>query len=333
MTNSPVINIGVLGAASIALRSVIPAINLLPHHFRFAGISSRDRSKAESISSSYACKVYGSYESLLTNPSIDAIYIPLPNALHYPFIKMALENGKHVLVEKSLGCTLAEVEEMVEVAKAKKLVLLENFQFRFHSQLATILQLVNDGVIGDLRSVRVAFGFPPFPDSANIRYRPELGGGALLDAGVYAMKIAPYFLGKDIVVSQGSMGFDPARKVDIWGGGVIQQANDSLFCHFAYGFDNYYQCALELWGSGGKLSTNRIFTAPPGLQPKLIIETKDDIQERVLSADNHYKNLLEYYYNLIVGCASTSPEYEGNNLQARLLHQFRTIASTRPSIS
>ena len=148
--------------ASIALRSVIPAISSLPNHFRLAGISSRDRSKAVLTSSSYVCKAYDSYENLLTDPSIDAIYIPLPNALHYPFVKMALENGKHVLVEKSLGCTLDEVDKMVEVAKASNLVLFENFQFRFHSQLSTILQIINDGAIGDLRSMRVAFGFPPF---------------------------------------------------------------------------------------------------------------------------------------------------------------------------
>ena len=142
MTSSPIIKIAVLGAASIALRSVIPAINLLPNHFRLVGISSRDRSKMERISSSYECKAYGTYEGLLTEGSIDAIYIPLPNALHYPFVKRALENGKHVLVEKSLACTLDEVEELVEIAKTNNLVLFENFQFRFHSQLSSILQII-----------------------------------------------------------------------------------------------------------------------------------------------------------------------------------------------
>ncbi|MDC1243077.1 Gfo/Idh/MocA family oxidoreductase [Amylibacter sp.] len=326
MTSSPIINIAVLGAASIALRSVIPAINLLPNHFRLVGISSRDRSKMERISSSYECKAYGTYESLLTEGSIDAIYIPLPNALHYPFVKRALENGKHVLVEKSLGCTLDEVEELVEIAKINNLVLFENFQFRFHSQLSSILQIIKDGTIGDLRSMKVAFGFPPFPDPNNIRYSAELGGGALLDAGAYAMKIAPFFLGNDIFVTQASSAHDQIKGVDIWGGGVVQQRNGPLFCHFSYGFDHYYQCSLELWGSIGKLTTNRIFTAPVGYIPKLIIETQNVVKEFCLSEDDQFKNMLEHFYSLITGSESVLMEYEQNVQQANLIHEFKQLA-------
>ena len=326
MTSNPIINIAVLGAASIALRSVIPAINSLPNHFRLAGISSKDRSKAETISSSYECKAYGTYESLLIDRSIDAIYIPLPNALHYPFAKMALENGKHVLVEKSLGCTLDEVEELVEIAKANNRVLFENFQFRFHSQLSTILQIIKDGTIGDLRSMRVAFGFPPFLDPNNIRYSAELGGGALLDAGAYAMKITPFFLGNDIFVAQASSAQDQIRGVDIWGGGVFQQQNGPLSCHFSYGFDHYYQCSLELWGNIGKLTTNRIFTAPVGFNPKLIIETQNVVEEHSLSADDQFKNMLEHFYSLITGGKSVLMEYKQNVQQASLIHEFKQLA-------
>jgi dTDP-3,4-didehydro-2,6-dideoxy-alpha-D-glucose 3-reductase len=326
MTSSPIIKIAVLGAASIALRSVIPAINLLPNHFRLVGISSRDGSKMERISSSYECKAYGTYEGLLTEGSIDAIYIPLPNALHYPFVKRALENGKHVLVEKSLACTLDEVEELVEIAKTNNLVLFENFQFRFHSQLSSILQIIKDGTIGDLRSMKVAFGFPPFPDPNNIRYSAELGGGALLDAGAYAMKIAPFFLGNDIFVTQASSAHDQIKGVDIWGGGVVQQRNGPLFCHFSYGFDHYYQCSLELWGSIGKLTTNRIFTAPVGYSPKLIIETQNVVKEFCLSADDQFKNMLEHFYSLITGGESVLMEYEQNVQQAKLIHEFKQLA-------
>ena len=325
MTSSSIINIAVLGVASIALRSVIPAINSLPNHFRLAGISSRDMSKAETVSSSYKCKTYGTYESLLTDRSIDAVYIPLPNALHYPFVKMALENGKHALVEKSLGCTLDEVEELVEIAKANNRVLFENFQFRFHSQLSTILQIIKDGTIGDLRSMRVSFGFPPFLDSNNIRYSAKLGGGALLDAGAYAMKIAPFFLGKDIFVAQASLAQDQIKGVDIWGGGVVQQRDGPLFCHFSYGFDHYYQCSLELWGNIGKLTTNRIFTAPVGYNPKLIVETQNVVEERSLSADDQFKNMLEHFYSLITGSESVLMEYEQNVQQASLIHEFKQL--------
>lgn len=325
MSDHTVVKIGVLGLASIATRSVIPAIIDLPDKFELSGVASRELSKA---GREYGCQAYGDYESLLSDENIGAVYIPLPNSLHYTYVKQALENGKHVIVEKSLGCSLDEVAEMVKIARENDLALLENFQFRFHSQLQKILELVGDGVIGELRSVRVSFGFPPFPDEENIRYKPELGGGALLDAGAYAMKIAPFFLGEQIQLVHGAMSFDQQKRVDVWGGGVLQQQNGPLFCHFSYGFDHYYQCALELWGSAGKLFTNRIFTAPPGLRPKLLIESQEGVEERLLDADDHFKKIMEYFYRLIVDGEVLDVEYEhnANLLQAKLIEQFKRIA-------
>jgi NDP-hexose-3-ketoreductase len=185
-------------------------------------------SKATANSNLYNCKPFGSYEELINDKTVDSVYIPLPNSLHYTFVKKAIENRKHVIVEKSLGLTLAEVKEMVDLARINKVVLLENFQFRFHSQLKTIQKILCEGVIGDLRSVRVSFGFPLFTYSANIRYNANLGGGALLDEGTYALKIAPYFFGKNVFVAQGSMCFDPIRNVDIRGQGVLKQRNGPL---------------------------------------------------------------------------------------------------------
>lgn len=323
MKTEAVINIGVLGVASIATRYVVPAIITIPDRFKLAGLASRDLSRSAAVSADYGCKAFGSYESLLAEKNIDAVYIPLPNSFHYPYVKMALEQGKHVLVEKSLGCTLAEVQEMTEIARENNLVLLENFQFRFHSQLAVIQQILNEGTIGELRSVRISFGFPPFPDADNIRYKADLGGGALLDAGAYALKIAPYFLGDELFVAQGSMYYDPMNKVDIWGQGVLQQNNGPLCCQFSYGFDHHYQCALELWGSKGKLTTNRIFTAPPGYQPKLFVETKNDNKELILPADNHFQNMLKYFYSLINASNPVENEYDQNIKQAQLIDDFK----------
>ena len=326
MNQNTILNIGVLGAANIATRSMVPSIICIPDMFRLAGLASRNLAKAKSVTDAYGGSPYDSYEALLSDPSINAVYIPLPNALHFPYVKMALGYGKHVLVEKCLGCNLEEVDELVNVAAKENLTLLENFQFRFHSQLKTILQLVKSGEIGDLRSVKVAFGFPPL-EVNNIRYKKELGGGALMDAGAYAMKIAPYFLGSDIFVAQASMENDLDSGVDTWGSGVLKQTKGKLCCQFSYGFDNFYQCSLELWGSKGKLSTNRIFTAPPNIEPNIIIETNNDDREHTLPADNHYVNMLTYFHGLATDGHNKFDEYNGNILQANLLNQFKHIAS------
>ena len=321
------VRIGVLGLASIARRMAIPAIQSASTRFQLAGIASRDASKAQEEAAAMGCPAYGSYEALIADPSIDAVYIPLPNGLHYRYVMQALRNRKHVWVEKSLGCDFAEVEDMVRTARDRDLVLLENFQFRKHSQLSAIRALVHEGAIGELRSVRVSFGFPPFKDEDNIRYDSALKGGALLDAGVYPLKIAPYFLGEDLEVTAASLSFDPVRKVDIWGGGMLTQKHGPLFCQFAFGFDHHYQCALELWGSTGKLSTNRIFTAPPGLSPRLLIETAKGTEERVLDPDDHFVGMLEHFHDMIHN--DRRAEDSGNLLQASLMDRFRTIGTRR----
>lgn len=321
MSTEKPLRIGVLGLASIARRMAIPAIQSAPTRFQLAGLASRDASKAREAAAAMGCPAYGSYEALLEDPSIDAVYIPLPNGLHHRYVMQALNNRKHVWVEKSLGCDTAEVEEMVQTARERDLVLLENFQFRKHSQLSAILTLLREGAIGELRSVRVSFGFPPFKDGDNIRYDPALGGGALLDAGAYPMKIAPYFLGMDLDVSSASLSYDPVRKVDIWGGGTLVQKEGPLFCQFAFGFDHHYQCALELWGSAGKLTANRIFTAPPGLSPRLLIETAQGTEERALPPDDHFLRMLEYFHDMIQN--DRRAEDTGNLLQASLIGQFR----------
>ena len=330
ISSDSILNIGVLGIASIAQKNVIPAILDIPELFKLSGVASREFDKAVECASIFNCQPFGSYEELLNSENIDAVYIPLPNSLHYPFVKYAIERGKHVLVEKSLGVTSTEVKELVLLAKKFNVVLLENFQFRFHSQLGAILKIVNDGILGNLRSVRVSFGFPPFEDKANIRYNSNLGGGALLDAGAYAFKIAPYFLGKDIFVAQASMCIDSIMKVDIWGQGVIQQINGPLCCQFSYGFDHMYQCELELWGSKGKLTTKRIFTAPIGYQPKLILEDGSNvIKEIVLPSDAHFKNILKYFYSLINGSELINDEYEQNITQSVLIEDFIRVSKLK----
>ena len=158
------VRIGVLGFASIAQKAIIPAIKDLPEFFEFIGVGTRTEEKKQEIINS-GFDAFVPYEQIISKDIIDALYIPLPNAMHYQWVKVALEKGLHVLVEKSLGCNLKEVEELNQLAQEKKLVLIENFQFRFHSQLDYIKDVLARGILGEIRSIRSSFGFPPFSDS------------------------------------------------------------------------------------------------------------------------------------------------------------------------
>jgi hypothetical protein len=320
------LRIGVLGFASIAQKAIIPAIIDLPELFDFVGVATRTVEKEKEIVD-FGYSAFMPYEQIIDKHKIDALYIPLPNAMHYQWVKVALEKGLHVLVEKSLGCNLKEVEELNQLAQEKKLVLIENFQFRFHSQLDYIKDVVASGVLGEIRSIRSSFGFPPFSDSNNIRYQEKLGGGALLDAGAYPMKLAQLFLGNDIKVVSGTSVMQNNSEVDIWGGGMIKQINGNGFLQFAFGFDHFYQCNIEIWGSLGKLSTNRIFTAPPGFSPEVQIETAKGIEKTQLPSDNHYQNMLRHFWNCTQNQQLRDEEYSQNYTQAKLLEEFKIVSN------
>jgi len=319
------INIGILGCASIARRSMIPAIKRLTGHFLLGGIASRDTDKAAIWAGDFDTQPY-SYEGLLADDSITAVYIPLPNSMHPEWIEKALGMGKHILVEKSLATNLPDSERLNNCAREKQLVLVENFQFRFHHQLTEIQSILGSGAIGELRCMRSSFGFPPFPDPGNIRYQQHLGGGALLDAGAYPIKISQIILGNDIVVKAAKLNYDNDRQVDIWGGGFLQQLNGPLFSEIAFSFDNFYQCNVELTGTKGKLTATRIFTAPPGFEPEIILETGSGTQIIKVPHDDHFANMLLHFSGLISEPGNAAEEYIQNINQSRLIGEFRELA-------
>jgi predicted dehydrogenase len=318
------LQIGILGLASIAKKAILPAISE-SKYFNLHGIATRSKEKRALIESDYDCKAYSSYNDLIKDSKVDAVYIPLPNALHFKWAKLALENKKHLLVEKSLACNFSEVKLLNDLAQERSLAIVENFQFRKHSQLERIKSIIKNKELGEIRSIRSSFGFPPFPDKNNIRYIKDLGGGALLDAGAYPIKIAQELLGLDLQVTSALLDYENTD-VDIWGAGMIQQANTSNFVQFSFGFDHHYQCSLEIWGSKAKLFTNRIFTAPPGYEAVFTVESKEGLDTIIIPAENHYLNMLQYFYDCTKNKNLRLQEYKANINQARLIEEFYYIA-------
>lgn len=319
-----IIHIGVLGYANISKKAVIPAILNLPSHFKLVAIATRNKNK---IDNNYGnCKIYNQYEDLIESKIIDALYIPLPNSMHYEWVKKALNKGIHVLVEKSMACNFKDVEELNNLALKNNCALIENFQFRFHSQIDYIKRAIKSGKIGKIRSVRSSFGFPPFNDKNNIRYDNNLGGGALFDAGAYPIKLAQEILGNKLEIKSAILNYEN-YDVDIWGGGLLIQTDENLFCQFSFGFDNFYQCNIEVWGSIGKISTDRIFTAPPDYSANVVIETSEGIEKVILDPDNHFENMLKYFYECTNNKQFRTIECLQNINQARLINEFKIIAN------
>jgi predicted dehydrogenase len=294
------LRVGILGCANIAIRYLAPAFQN-HQHFELVAFAGRNLIKTKEISKKFNCEAILSYQLLINRNDIDLIYIPLPNSLHCEWVIKSLRANKHVLCEKSLGCNYEEVEAMVFESRKNNKLLIENFQFRFHSQHQFVKELI--------RSFRSSFGFPPFIDPQNIRYKSKLGGGALLDAGAYTIKATQFMMGDSFIVKAANLNISVDRNVDIFGG-IYMQNDLGEFAELSFGFDNFYQCNYEIWGSIGKIIATRAFTAAPGFEPVVIIEKQDNIESIKLPQDDHFSNLLTH----INKCIELN-DFEAENLQ------------------
>ena len=305
------IRVGILGNANIARRSLIPAFTAHAA-FELAGVASRSGDV--------------SYTDMLAREDIDLIYCPLPTGLHHEWVKRALKAGKHVLCEKSLACTYAEVQDLVETARCNRRFLMESFQFRFHAQNLYVKDLLSAGAIGEIRQLVVRFGIPPFPEGVkNIRYSKELGGGALLDNGAYTVKCATYFLGKNDarVLAAVEGGQTPGLgNVDLTGAMMLMVGGVPV--QTAYGFDHFYQNGYEIWGKNGRISTLRAFTAREDFAAPVVIETKDGKDVKTFS-DDHFARLLDYLEKTIPS-GNYESEYAECLIQAKLLGEVHDCA-------
>ncbi len=204
---------GILGHATIARKCVIGAIQKSRNGTVRALGSQRPDKARETVAQQSIPVLHDSYEAVLADPAVTAVYIPLPNHLHRPWTLKALAAGKHVLCEKPLACSAAEASEMAAAARAADRFLMEGFMYRFHPRSRRIKTLVDQGAIGDPRLVRSAFCYPMAADlvasGANARLQPEMGGGALLDVGCYGVSLARWMMGTEPARVQAQASYHP----------------------------------------------------------------------------------------------------------------------------
>ena len=188
------LRIGILGCANIArqfARDVAPSPAV-----RIVAVASRNADTAAAFAAAHGiARHYGSYEALLADGEVDAIYLPLPNSLHAEWAIKAAQARKHVLCEKPLALGLDQARSMFDTAQAHGVMLLEAYPYYFQPQTAAMLALLREGAIGAVRSVQASFGFNLSAPQGNIRMQPELGGGALLDAGSYVLSLIRLVMG------------------------------------------------------------------------------------------------------------------------------------------
>lgn len=306
------IRIGVLCPSEIAFRRFMPALKQL-ENFEYIGLAaaterefsgadsdkvrSSELAKAETFIFAHGGKIFEGYEALIHSNEVDAIYLPLPPALHYKWGKKVLENGKHLLMEKPFTTSLAETQELLSLAEKKGLAVHENYMFLYHSQLKKVIELIANGTLGELRLIRAAFGFP-MRGKDDFRYQKAMGGGALLDCGGYPVRLALELLGETAKVTQSRLIQPEGYEVDLYGNAVLENKN-GLCAQISFGMDNAYQCQLEVWGSKATLIAPRIFTAGADVMPKLVLKLSSGESVLELPKDDQFLHSLEVFYQLV----------------------------------
>ena len=260
----PTFRWGVLGTARIN-RSVIPPIRASSRHALVA-VASRDRERADAYAREWGIPhVYGSYEALLASPDVDAVYIPLPNALHVPWTLEAIRHGKHVLCEKPLALSTADVDSVVEAARRAGVVVTEAFMYRHHPQTLLLKRLLDEGQIGALRIVRSAFSFT-LSRETDVRLDPALGGGSLWDVGCYPVSISRYLAGGEPVEAFGRA---TVGRTGIDEGFAGQLQFSDAVAQFDCGFRAPFRTHLEVVGTEGYITVPVPFK--PGVETRMSV--------------------------------------------------------------
>lgn len=314
MTSSGRLRWGILGCARISRRGLIPGIRS-SEEGRLVALASRDAAAAASWCEEFGIeRGYGSYEELLADPNVDAVYIPLPNELHRKWVLAAADAGKHVLCEKPLALNATEAAEMVDHCAARGVVLMEAFMWRHQPRTSTLLTMVRGGSVGDLRLVRASFSFPI--EAGDWRLDPGRGGGALWDVGCYGVSTARLFAGCEPGAVRSFARFGPTG-VDLsltaelkFPNGVLAQVDCS--------FEQPFRCAYEIVGTRGVIGVPDAYLPPAdGSFARLIAD--GSAQDLRFAGTNQYAAMVDAFADIVAAGGTLVGPAENGLAQMRAL--------------
>jgi predicted dehydrogenase len=277
---------GVLSTANIGVKHVIPAMQT-GEHCEMVGIASRNLDRARMVATELGMpRAYRSYEELLADEEIEAVYIPLPNHLHVPWSIKALEAGKHVLCEKPIALNAAGAQELLDAAREwPGLKVMEAFMYRHHPQWQRARRLVAEGQIGALRTIQSFFSYYGF-DPENIRNVAEFGGGVLMDIGCYSISLSRFIFDAEPQRVWGVMEYDSRFEVDRLTSGVLDFGSGTSTFTCSTQLVPYQRA--NLFGTEGRVEIEIPFNAPPDRPCKMWHRRGDEIEEIVLEVCNQY---------------------------------------------
>ncbi len=285
---------GILSTANIGVKRFIPGVKKSRNGI-VAAIASRDEARARTVAATLDIpRAYGSYEALLADPAIDAIYNPLPNSMHARWTLAAAAAGKSVLCEKPLAIDSVQAQAMIDGCRERGVLLMEAFMYRFHPQHARVRELIDSGAIGELRFVRAAFTFmlEPFP-ARNVRLQGELAGGALMDVGCYAVNAARMLFGEEPQWASAQSDVRAEFGVDVSLAGILgfRGGRTAIFdCGFRAAGHGSYSAV----GTAGQIDVPAAFVPDPKETTVRIAGPDGWREERIAGVDQYQLEAEEF---------------------------------------
>jgi D-xylose 1-dehydrogenase (NADP+, D-xylono-1,5-lactone-forming) len=315
---------GILSTASIAQQALIPAFERA-NNAVVTGIASSS-GKAEEVAAQFnIAKTYSSYEAMLQDPEIDAVYIPLPNHLHKKWTLEAAKHGKHILCEKPASLTAAETKEMVEFCTESNVKFMEAFMYQFHPQHERVREIIKSGEIGEVKFMRASFSFFLAQPEGNVRMDSEKGGGSLYDVGCYGIHSIRSILGTEPVEVHVHANVDSDYQVDISAFGHMKMEN-GVHAHFDCSFDMVFREEYEVIGTQGQIKVPRAFRPDNYGGEGLVIVQKEGVTREEKIVADIYREEVEHISQVIL--EDGEPAYTGENA----IQNMRVIEACYQSI-
>ena len=329
---------GIIGCSGIAKKSTIPAIQ----NSKFAElvmIGSRSESKAEKFADEFHCEQFGTYNDVIANDSLDAVYISTPIGMHEEWTIKAANTGKHILCEKSSTTSFESAKKMISTCNDNNVRIMEGFMFRFHPQHQKVRELIHSDSIGELFSFNGSFGFPTLPDG-NIRYDSKIGGGFLNDSACYPICASRMIFEQEPIGVSCMMLKDPKTGVDVKGTSHMKY-DDEKIATTTYCNGSFYQAKYQVWGTKGIISLKRAYSVPADFKTNIDIQYNDkndwaDTKNETFEINpaNHFSIMINAFCQEITGDKKSLFNFEEDlKNQARVMEAHRVSSEEKRFVS
>ena len=316
------IRFGIIGCSRIADSSTIPAI-LESNYAEIEIIGSRNIVKAKKFAKKFTCKKFGSYEDVLKDRNVDAVYISVPVGLHEKWTILAAKSKKHILCEKSSTDSFESAKKMISESQKNKVRLMEGFMFRFHPSIEKVSELIDKKTIGKVFSFQSRYGFPPI-SKKDIRYQKNLGGGILNDVGCYPICASRILFKEEPKSVYCNLIKNEKYKIDEFAS-ILLEYNDGKVAEMNVGYGLFYQSIYEVWGTEGILNLSRSYNIPADMSASLKIHGKKNREIKIKPA-NHFKIMIDFFSKEIL-----HKNKKKSNFEKDLLNQSKVLEAARKS--